>query len=337
MTSLGATPPLPAAWLAEQLGIRLLAASPVAGGCIHSAWRLEVAADAAALRRWPALAGGLLFAKTNRASALPLLRAEAVGLAALALAAAGSGLQVPEPLHLGLVDGHVDGHVVGHIDAGADGCAVLLLPWLQFTAAGTAAAWAELGAALARLHRSSLERVCTAGDRPGWFGWPHANAIGTAPQPNGWDRRWGRFFSERRLAPQLERQARAGGPLPGAAALLERLPGWLDGHAAEPVLVHGDLWSGNAALSAGVAGVIFDPAIYRGDREVDLAMAQLFGGFPAAFFAGYEATWPLAPGFDFRSSIYNLYHLLNHANLFGGGYRARAEATIQALLAAPRA
>jgi fructosamine-3-kinase len=99
------------------------------------------------------------------------------------------------------------------------------------------------------------------------------------------------------------------------------------------VLVHGDLWSGNAAMLADGRGAIFDPAVHRGDREVDLAMARLFGGFPQTFFAGYEEQWPLPKGHRRRVPLYNLYHLLNHANLFGDSYRAQAQATIDELLA----
>jgi fructosamine-3-kinase len=110
--------------------------------------------------------------------------------------------------------------------------------------------------------------------------------------------------------------------------------GWLNGHGAEPCLVHGDLWSGNAGLLASGGGALFDPAVYRGDREVDLAMAQLFGGFPTAFFKGYEQEWPLPTGHRQRRELYNLYHLLNHANLFGGSYWDQAERSIRSLLKA---
>jgi fructosamine-3-kinase len=113
---------------------------------------------------------------------------------------------------------------------------------------------------------------------------------------------------------------------------LELVPDWLDGHQVKPALVHGDLWSGNAALLAGGGGALFDPAVYWGDREVDLAMAQLFGGFPKAFFAGYESSWPLGPRSQERVVLYNLYHLLNHANLFGGSYWTQSQRCIDGLL-----
>jgi fructosamine-3-kinase len=189
-----------------------------------------------------------------------------------------------------------------------------------------AQAWSRFGAALADLHRRSLA------SSDGRYGWQQDNFIGSAPQANGWLAGWGEFFAERRLGPQLLLAARAGRPLRQAEALLARLPSWLDQHGAEPCLVHGDLWAGNGGLLGNGRGSIFDPAVYRGDREVDLAMARLFGGFPASFFAGYEGRWPLPPGHGRRREIYNLYHLLNHANLFGGGYWRQAQASIDALV-----
>ncbi|MEA5415740.1 fructosamine kinase family protein [Synechococcus sp. BA-132 BA5] len=295
-------------WLAERLGVELVGSTPVGGGCIHSAWCLHLAT------------GSRLFAKTNTPSCLPLLEAEAEGLLALAAAAGDEGPQSPVPLAHGL----------------AGGSAVLVLSWLDLESSRSAVdiqQWRRLGAALAHLHRSSLLRPCMAADRPGEaFGWPTDNFIGSAPQRNGWDEDWGRFFVQRRLAPQLEHLARGGNPLRHAEWLLERSGEWLAEHRPDPCLVHGDLWSGNAAITTGGQGAIFDPAVYRGDREVDLAMARLFGGFPAAFFAGYAAAWPLPPGHRFRSDLYNFYHLLNHANLFGGSYLGQCQGRIDTLL-----
>ena len=314
-------------WLAENLGVRPVGRQPVGGGCIHSAWCLSVVplgAPAATPRPASPFSGGLLFAKTNTLEALPLLEAEAEGLEALARAAAGTNLSVPAPLAVGA----------------AGNQAVLVLPWLELAGSGSAAddqAWGRLGADLAMLHRSSLLRPCTPGDRPGSFGWPRDNVIGSGPQRNGWLAGWGRFFAERRLAPQLERLEGRMGALRGGQTLLERVPDWLDGHSAEPCLVHGDLWSGNAAIDSTGHGVIFDPAVHRADREVDLAMARLFGGFPAPFFAGYEATWPLPGDHLRRVPLYNLYHLLNHANLFGNSYAIQAQGVIDQLLQDPPA
>jgi fructosamine-3-kinase len=290
------------AWLNDQLGLRVVARSPVGGGCIHNAWCLR-GAD-----------GERFFAKTNRADQMPLLEAEANGLAALALVAP-AGLVVPEPLALGQ----------------AGSLAVLVLPWLELARGqGRTRDWAACGANLARLHRTSLRR-CDPQARPLAFGWDRDNAIGASPQHNGWEERWSHFFWERRLRPQLAWLASKGHRLRGAERLRERLPDWLDQHGAQPCLVHGDLWSGNGALLAGGGACFFDPAVYRGDREVDLAMARLFGGFPAAFFEGYGEEWPLAEGWRQRVDLYNLYHLLNHANLFGGGYHAQARSVLEAL------
>ena len=114
--------------------------------------------------------------------------------------------------------------------------------------------------------------------------------------------------------------------------LLDQIPLLLEGHEPEPSLVHGDLWSGNAAVMADGTPVIFDPAAYYGDREVDLAMTELFGAFPAAFYQAYKETWPLSPGYQQRKTLYNLYHILNHFNLFGGGYASQAQQMIRQLL-----
>ena len=181
--------------------------------------------------------------------------------------------------------------------------------------------------ALAQLHRRSGE-VGRA------FGWDQDNWIGSAPQGNRWSTDWAGFFRDCRLAPQLDWAARRGHPLVGAEALLEQVPVWLAEHHPLPSLVHGDLWSGNGGVLRDGRGALFDPAVHHADREVDLAMAALFGGFPAAFFAGYEAAWPRPTGYRNRQRLYNLYHELNHANLFGGGYQAQAQATIKALLSA---
>ncbi|MFM7674091.1 MAG: fructosamine kinase family protein [Synechococcus sp.] len=287
-----------AACLRERLGEEPQALEPLGGGCTARAWGVRFAD------------GRRLFAKTLAAAALPALEAEADGLRALA-AAAPAELAIPRPL----------------LVTAAEDAAVLVLEWLPLAAGrGGEDRWRQLGMALAQLHRQSL----AAGEER--FGWGHDNWIGAAPQRNGWCSRWPEFFLERRLRPQLEWAARGGGPLRGADTLLERLPHWLEGHVPEPALVHGDLWSGNAALLADGRGALFDPAVYRGDREVDLAMARLFGGFPAAFFAGYEAAWPLAAGHRERVDLYNLYHLLNHANLFGGSYRSQAQACLEGLL-----
>ena len=304
-----------ASWLKQELGEELRAIRPVGGGCIHRAWQLELSD------------GRRLFAKTNHASLLPVLGAEAEGLTALRQAAVphpdGQPLTVPAPLRLAELAGE----------------ALLLLSWLDLekhpAGSGADQGWHELGAGLAALHRASLR------GHDGCFGWQHDNFIGSGTQANGWHAAWGPFFSQQRLGAQLRWAARSGRRLAGAEELLEQVPNWLRHHPSEACLVHGDLWCGNAGLLQRCdhqrpgGGAVFDPAVYRGDREVDLAMAQLFGGFPEAFFAGYQSVWPLSPGHQQRVTLYNLYHLLNHANLFGGSYWGQAERCIQGLLQAP--
>jgi fructosamine-3-kinase len=292
-----------APWVQRELATSLSNCRAVAGGCIHSAWALELDD------------GRRLFAKTNSAAALPVLAAEAEGLRALAPLADGE-LVVPAPLFCGLEQGR----------------ALLVMEWLELAPGGPQDRWRRLGAALARLHRRSLDQGQAQ------FGWNHDNFIGAGVQVNGWDSEWGRFFAERRLGPQLQRLQERNSNLAARLAapigqLLMRVPGWLNRHGARPSLVHGDLWSGNASLLAGDRAALFDPAVHWGDREVDLAMARLFGGFPEPFFLGYGDEWPLPAGHDQRATLYNLYHLLNHANLFGGGYGDQVERCARELLA----
>lgn len=288
-----------AAWLASERDETLLDMAPVGGGCIHSSWCLRLAS------------GRQLFAKTNSAERLPLLQAEAEGLRALA-AWAEPPLRLPQPLALTILGGQ----------------ALLVLPWLDLAhGSGAGAGWRQLGESLARLHRASAR-----GNGGRGFGLDHDNFIGLSPQRNGWNGDWAGFFRSERLEPQLAWAAAAGQELQGAERLLELLPQWLNGHGPMPVLVHGDLWSGNAALLHSGDAALFDPASHWADREVDLAMAELFGGFSAAFFAGYEAEWPLPAGYRERRRLYNLYHLLNHANLFGGGYWGQSQQCISSVL-----
>jgi len=151
------------------------------------------------------------------------------------------------------------------------------------------------------------------------FGWATDNWIGLSPQQNGWSADWVEFFLEKRLKPQAAR-----------CGLLAELPDVrriLEGHRPQASLLHGDLWSGNAGFTA-EGPVIYDPAVYYGDRECDLAMTELFGGFPAEFYAAYRQAFPLPDGYATRKNLYNLYHLLNHLNIFGGGYLVQVKAAL---------
>ena len=247
--------------------------------------------------------GRRYFAKTNDRSALDSFAAEADGLAALAAA----GARVPAPLCRGQADEH----------------AFLVLEHLELRGNGD---YAALGRSLAAVHSVHGEA----------FGWHRDNYIGRTTQLNRRSPSWSDFWREARLEPQLElaRKNSLGRDLVGKGErLAEALPRLLSQHAPAASLLHGDLWSGNAGFLADGAPVLFDPAVYWGDRETDLAMTELFGGFPRAFYSAYAEAGPLAQGYAVRKTLYNLYHVLNHANLFGGGFAAQAERMIERLLA----
>jgi fructosamine-3-kinase len=247
-----------------------------------------------------------MFVKVGPATAQTAFAAEADGLRELQAAHA---LRVPEVLATGAVDA----------------AAFLALEWIERGAADEACE-RRLGEGLAALHSVSAPR----------FGWRRDNTIGRTPQANDWSTDWMEFLRERRLRPQLALAAQHGfGRLltERGERLLGALPALLAGHAPRSSLLHGDLWGGNWLASAGGEPVLFDPAVYYGDRETDLAMTELFGGFGAAFYGAYGAAAPLPPGAALRAQLYNLYHVLNHANLFGAGYASAARALIDRLLA----
>ena len=234
--------------------------------------------------------GQYWFVKTGDAD---MLAAEADGLGALATHGA---LRVPQVLDVGAADEE----------------GFLLLEWLPLVR-GSAGDAARLGEALARQHLAPAER----------FGWPRANFIGATPQFNTPSGDWPAFFREQRLGFQLRLAAENGhrGELQALGAELQAsLGAFFAGYQPAPALLHGDLWGGNWGTAADLGPVVFDPAVYCGDREADLAMTELFGGFPAEFYAAYAALAPLDVGYPVRRRLYNLYHLLNHLNLFGEGY-----------------
>ena len=248
------------------------------------------------------------FVKTHAADRLAMFEAEQAGLMALA---ASASIRVPQPLCTGT----------------AGGSAYLVMAFLPL-GGGRRGSAATAGRQLAALHRSQAEA----------FGWERDNTIGATPQPNAWMADWVDFWHRRRLGHQLTLAAAAGhgGRLQMLGErLLERLPALLD-HSPAPSLLHGDLWGGNIGYLRDGEPVIFDPACYYGDRETDLAMTELFGGFGADFYAAYREAWPLDTGYAVRKTLYNLYHILNHLNLFGGGYGAQAEGMLQRLLAETR-
>jgi len=170
------------------------------------------------------------------------------------------------------------------------------------------------------------------------FGWQRDNYIGLTPQYNKTAKSWSEFWRDQRLRPQLQLAATRGynrGIQTAGEELARQLPQLLN-HSPTPSLLHGDLWSGNIGYDNLQNPVIFDPAVYYGDRETDIAMSELFGGFGDRFYAAYNEAWPLDSGYKTRKIVYNLYHILNHLNLFGGGYLHQAESMIKQLLAETR-
>jgi fructosamine-3-kinase len=166
----------------------------------------------------------------------------------------------------------------------------------------------------------------------GVFGWDINNTIGSTVQINNWTANWAEFWAEHRIGYQLKLARRRGGHFPQGERLLKVIPELLAGYEPQPSLVHGDLWGGNAGVTSAGEPVIFDPAAYFGDREVDIAMTELFGGFPAEFYRGYNQVGPLDLGYEKRKTLYNLYHILNHFNLFGGSYASQANQMINRIL-----
>jgi fructosamine-3-kinase len=248
------------------------------------------------------------FVKLNRAGRRAMFEAEAEGLRAIGQTGT---VRVPVPLCTGEDERHC----------------WLVLEYMDLVPGG-AETMAVLGQRLAALHRTSAER----------FGWHRDNTIGATPQPNRWSAGWTEFWRTQRLGFQLELADRNGyrGALQRrGGALLARLDGLL-AHDPARSLLHGDLWGGNAAATVAGEPVLFDPACYYGDREADLAMTELFGGFAPAFYSAYRDAWQVDAGYAVRRDLYNLYHVLNHLNLFGGGYRAQAEGMIERLLSEVR-
>jgi fructosamine-3-kinase len=241
-----------------------------------------------------------LFVKLNQAKEIEMFEVEVLALQQIHNT---STIRVPQPIVWGI----------------ADDAAFLVLEWLEM---GTKPNWQNLAENLAKMHRVESSQG---------FGWVQNNRIGSTLQLNSWHSDWLEFFAQNRLGYQLKLARTKGFSGNLGDRLLENLPRFFENYQPKPVLVHGDLWSGNMGFTA-EESVIFDPALYFGDREVDIALTELFGGFAPEFYQAYQTAFPLDPGYQNRKHLYNLYHILNHFNLFGGSYSDRAEATIIKLL-----
>jgi protein-ribulosamine 3-kinase len=243
------------------------------------------------------------FVKLTTARKLSMFEAEVLGLQELI---GSNTLRIPEPVCWG--------------DDGES--AYLVMEYLELGGQGDSAV---LGEALAAMHRVTRQQ----------FGWVRDNTIGSTLQVNTRHHDWVAFWREHRLQFQLELAVRNGhgGRLQSQGEqLLVAFPCLFDSYSPQASLLHGDLWSGNYAFTRGGEPAIFDPAVYYGDREADLAMTELFGGFAGNFYAAYDNAWPLDSGYRTRKTLYNLYHILNHLNMFGGGYLSQAQGMIDSLL-----
>lgn len=243
------------------------------------------------------------FVKTNHGSLGDMFVAEAEGLAEMARS---NAIRVPFPICHGIAGGE----------------SYIVLEHINF---GGQSDPAEFGKQLAQMHRSSSPQ----------FGWRIDNTIGSTPQPNTQSENWIAFWREQRLGFQLDlaKSNGYGGSLQRKGQrLLDELPRFFDGYTPEPSLLHGDLWSGNWDYDLAGNPVIFDPAVYYGDREADIAMTELFGSPGKAFYEAYDRAWPVDRGYRVRKTLYNLYHIINHLNLFGGGYGGQAESMMERLL-----
>lgn len=244
------------------------------------------------------------FVKINNADRLEMFEAEESGLEEIAET---KSLRVPEVIASGVIGEQ----------------SFLAMEFIEF-GGKTARGAAEAGKRLAMMHRRRMPK----------FGWYRDNTIGLTTQRNRPSDDWISFFSNHRLGFQLklaERNGFGGQIQEKGARVLEGVPHFID-HNPVPSLLHGDLWSGNISYDRRGLPVVFDPAVYYGDREADIAMTELFGGFGDDFWMAYRSAWPLDSGYRTRRTLYNLYHVLNHLNLFGSSYAAQAESMMDRLL-----
>lgn len=248
--------------------------------------------------------GQRCFIKLNQQQYASMFAAESAGLQAIR---ASNTILAPTPLGHGVHGQH----------------AYLIMEFMELQTHGNSR---MAGEQLAALHRQLAPH----------YGWEQDNTIGSTPQHNTWHKDWISFWQQQRLGFQLN--LAHGNGYPGKAyqqglRLQEQLGSFFTDYHPLPSLLHGDLWGGNMAFLADGRPVIFDPAVYYGDRETDLAMTELFGGFSTDFYAAYNSHWPLDNGYGVRKTLYNLYHILNHYNLFGGGYAGQAARMTERLLA----
>jgi len=244
------------------------------------------------------------FVKTNRADQLAMFEAERDGLQAMY---DSRSIRVPQPLCCGVTDS----------------VSYIVMEWIDLGGGRSNSAWREMGKQLAAMHQATSDKG---------YGWHRDNTIGSTQQQNRWCEDWVEFWRDRRLGPQFSFAHARGGRFPRRDELMNAIPKLLRDHTPTASLLHGDLWSGNAAITADGEPIILDPATYYGDPEADLAMTELFGRFPNEFYQAYDSVLAIDDGYRQRKVLYNLYHILNHFNIFGGSYESQANRMINQIL-----
>lgn len=291
--------------LTEQLGegAKLNTFEAVYGGNINQAYQLSIGENPSLPNKQPSQ----LFIKLNHLSQLEMFAAEYAGLQAIRQS---GRIRCPKPIAYGA----------------SENVSYLLMECITL-APPKAHSQREAGLQLAALHQT-LEPKSR-------FGWHQDNTIGSTHQSNRYHPSWADFWREERLMPQLKlakKQGMSTRDYEAGLSLCDQLPRFFKRYQPEPSLLHGDLWSGNMGYDASGAPVIFDPACYYGDRETDLAMTELFGGFSEQFYQAYNEAFPIDSGYRQRKALYQLYHILNHYHLFGGNYGQQATRLIKDLL-----
>tara|TARA_B100000579_G_scaffold38888_1_gene27175 strand:- start:231 stop:1118 length:888 start_codon:yes stop_codon:yes gene_type:complete len=265
----------------------------VNGGSIHQAWCIHLQNDKK------------VFAKSNHIDNINMFKFERECLLNLKRFANESYIFVPKPIDLIIYKN----------------TSIFFIEWIDLKHSQQTL----LGKGLALLHKSSTE----SNNRN--FGWEKDGFIGSNKQIRGWSSNWGEFFVNYRLRPQLVQAEKWGLRVDDYEDILISLSSYLNDHEPRVSLVHGDLWSGNCGSTKNGLGSLYDPSSYWGDREVDISMTKLFGGFNKEFYQAYEEIWPLDKFSNDRTEIYNLYHLLNHANMFGGYYEEKSSKILKDL------
>jgi fructosamine-3-kinase len=280
--------------IADRQSWKVKSVAPVHGGDINQAFAIETTA-------------GKYFIKLNSANRYPrMFEIEAAGLKALA---GNYPLKVPQVIDCGV----------------AADQQYLILEWLA-VAQATSASWEAFGIALAELHRTTNES----------FGWEDDNYLGSLKMTNSRSESWPEFYASKRIMPMVKQlrdnSAFSENDVQMAEQFCKRLPDIIP--AESPALLHGDLWNGNVSavmMDGKITTAIYDPSVFYGHREIDIALTKLFGGFPAGFYDSYQQAYPLEKGWQQRLPVFQLSHLLLHAVLFGGGYISSVKSIIRSI------